>query len=277
MADISVALIKKLREYTGAGIMECKKTLIEVNGDINLAIEHMRKSSAIKALKKVNNVAINGIIRVKIFNNYGIILELNCETDFVTKNNCFVNFADKLINRISLDPAIDLVSLKKQFEQERVSLVSKIGENIQINRLGILEGEKLGMYMHRDRIGVLVSGININEILIRKIAMHIAASQPVFVKPEDIPNNILEKEREIQMAIAIKSTKSKKIAEKIIEGRMRKFENDISLTGQTFVMDSNKTVNEILQEQNARIIEFIRFEVGEKSEQDKFILKLRNK
>ncbi|MBK4775568.1 elongation factor Ts [Candidatus Pantoea edessiphila] len=268
MSEINAALIKKLREYTGAGIMECKKALIEVNGDIHLAIEYMRKSSSIKALKKVNNVAVNGIIRVKIFGNYGVILELNCETDFVTKNICFLNFADKLTNCVVLNPEINLVSLKKQFEEERISLVAKIGENIQINRLSILQGAELGCYLHRDRIGVLVSGYNISKNLIKNIAMHIAASNPIFIKPEDIPNNIIEKEREIQIVIAKKSTKSREIAEKIVEGRMRKFENEISLIGQIFVMDHNKTINDVLQEQDAEIIEFIRFEVGEQLEKN---------
>ncbi|PPI88673.1 elongation factor Ts [Candidatus Pantoea edessiphila] len=264
MADINAALIKKLREYTGAGIMECKKILIEVNGDIDLAIENIRKSSSIKALKKINNVAVNGVIRAKILGNYGIILELNCETDFVTKNSDFLNFADKLIDAVSINPKIDIIQLNKQFAEERSELIAKIGENILIKRINILKGNELGLYLHRDRIGVLVSGLNINKTLIKNIAMHIAASQPIFITPEDIPSNILEKEYKIQMEIAKKSNSSKNFTEKIVEGRMKKFVNEISLTGQMFIMDLNKTVGHILKESKAEIINFIRFELGEK-------------
>ncbi|PPI86621.1 translation elongation factor Ts [Candidatus Pantoea edessiphila] len=265
MVDINAALIKKLRECTGVGIMECKKALIEANGNINLAIENMRKSNAIKALKKVNNVAINGIIRVNIFDDHGVILEINCETDFVTQNICFLNFTDKLINALKVNPTIDLINLRTQFEEDRIALVAQLGENIQINRLGILKGNTLSLYLHRNRIGVLVSGLNIDKLLLKNIAMHIAASKPLFIKPDNIPENILIKEREIQMAIAVKSSKSLAIAKQIVEGRMGKFINSISLTGQVFVIDPSKTVSQILREQNADIIEFIRFEVGEQT------------
>ncbi|PPI87998.1 elongation factor Ts [Candidatus Pantoea edessiphila] len=277
MVDINAALIRQLRECTGAGIMECKKVLIEVNGNIDLAIENMRKSSSVKALKKANNIAINGIIRLKIFHNYGAILELNCETDFVTKNINFLKFADKLIDAVGIDPEMDLDTLVKTFEEERITLVAKIGENIQIKRLSILKGNELGSYLHRDRIGVLISGFNISNTLIKNIAMHIAASDPKFIKPENIPINILEKEYEIQNEIAIKSSRSHEIAEKIVKGRMKKFKDEISLIGQIFVMDTNKTVNQVLEEQDAEIIDFIRFEVGEKTIQDISKVNIGNK
>ena len=237
MAEITASLVKELRERTGAGMMDCKKALTEANGDIELAIENMRKSGAIKAAKKAGNVAADGVIITKIDGNYGIILEVNCQTDVEV--------------------------LKAQFEEERVALVAKIGENINIRRVSSLEGDVLGSYQHGARIGVLVAAKGADEELVKQLAMHIAASKPEFVKPEDVSAEVVEKEYQVQLDIAMQSGKPKEIAEKMVEGRMKKFTGEVSLTGQPFVMDPSKSVAQLLKEHNADVTGFIRFEVGE--------------
>ena len=258
MADITAALVKELRERTGAGMMDCKKALTEANGDIELAIENMRKSGAIKAAKKAGNVAADGVIKTKIVGDYGVILEVNCQTDFVAKDGGFQAFADKVLDAAAADRVTDVEVLKAQFEEERVALVAKIGENINIRRVAILEGAELGSYLHGARIGVLVSTKGANEDLIKQVAMHVAASKPEFVKPEDVSADVVDKEYQVQLDIAMQSGKPKEIAEKMVEGT-----GEVSLTGQAFVIDPSKTVGQALKEQGADVINFIRFEVGE--------------
>ncbi len=263
MAEITAALVKELRERTGAGMMDCKKALTEANGDIELAIENMRKSGAIKAAKKARNVAGDGVIKTKIDGNYGVILEVNCQTDFVAKDGGFQAFANKVLEAATAQRITDVEVLKAKFEEERVALVAKIGENINIRRISVLEGEQLGSYLHGARIGVLISAKGANEELIKQIAMHVAASKPEFVKPEDVSAEVVEKEYQVQLDIAMQSGKPKEIAEKMVEGRMKKFTGEVSLTGQAFVIDPNKTAGQALKEQGADVINFIRFEVGE--------------
>jgi elongation factor Ts len=263
MADITAALVKELRERTGAGMMDCKKALVESDGDIELAIENMRKSGAIKAAKKAGNVAADGVIKTKIEGNYGLILEVNCQTDFVAKDGGFQSFAEKVLDVAFAGKITDVEVLKAQFEEERVALVAKIGENINIRRIASLEGDVLGSYLHGARIGVLVAAKGANEELVKQIAMHIAASKPEFVKPEDVSADVVEKEYQVQLDIAMQSGKPKEIAEKMVEGRMKKFTGEVSLTGQPFVIEPSKTVGQVLKEHNADVINFIRFEVGE--------------
>ncbi|PKH22797.1 elongation factor Ts [Enterobacterales bacterium CwR94] len=263
MADITAALVKELRERTGAGMMDCKKALTESAGDIELAIENMRKSGAIKAAKKAGNVAADGVIKTKIADGYAVILEVNCQTDFVAKDAGFQAFADKVLDAAAAGKVTDVEVLKAQFEEERVALVAKIGENINIRRVAILDGAQMNTYLHGARIGVLVSTTGASEELSKQIAMHIAASKPEFVKPEDVSAEVVEKEFQVQLDIAMQSGKPKEIAEKMVEGRMKKFTGEISLTGQPFVIDPSKTVGQALKEQGANVTNFIRFEVGE--------------
>ncbi|WP_343554874.1 translation elongation factor Ts [Pantoea sp.] len=263
MADITAALVKELRERTGAGMMDCKKALTESNGDIELAIENMRKSGAIKAAKKAGNVAADGVIKTKIADGFAVILEVNCQTDFVAKDAGFQAFADKVLDAAAAGKVTDVEALKAQFEEERVALVAKIGENINIRRVAILEGAELNSYQHGARIGVVVSTAGASEELSKHVAMHIAASKPEFVTPEDVSADVVEKEYQVQLDIAMQSGKPKEIAEKMVEGRMKKFTGEVSLTGQAFVIDPSKTVGQALKEQNAKAINFIRFEVGE--------------
>lgn len=266
MIGITATLIKKLRERTGAGMLECKKALIESNGGIELAIDNLRRSGQAKAAKKSYCLAAEGVIigGVSEDNKFCALLELNCETDFVAKDNSFIEFGNEILKFILANKLSNIGVLKENFEEKRVELISKINENINICRVKTLEGEKIGYYLHGIRIGVLVSakGDADNEI-IKHIAMHIAASKPEYVTPEDVPSDIVFREYQIQLDIAMKSGKSLEITEKIVNGRMNKFTDEISLTGQKFVMDPNKTVGAILKEKNTKVINFIRFEVGE--------------
>ena len=203
------------------------------------------------------------MIKTKIDGNYGVILEVNCQTDFVAKDAGFQAFADKVLDAATAERITDVEALKAKFEEERVALVAKIGENINIRRIAVLEGEQLGSYLHGARIGVLISAKGADEELIKQIAMHVAASKPEFVKPEDVSADVVEKEYQVQLDIAMQSGKPKEIAEKMVEGRMKKFTGEVSLTGQAFVIDPSKTVGQALKEQGADVINFIRFEVGE--------------
>lgn len=265
MAEITAALVKELRERTGAGMMECKKALVEANGDIELAIDNMRKSGQAKAAKKAGRVAAEGVILTKIAadGKYGVIVELNCETDFVAKYAGFKAFGEEVATAALNERITDVDVLKAKFEEQRTTLVSKIGENINIRRIAIQQGDVLGAYLHGARIGVLVAATGADDELVKHVAMHIAASKPEYVKSEDVPADVVAREHQIQLDIAMQSGKPREIAEKMVEGRMRKFTGEISLTGQHFVMDPNKTVGDLLKEHKADVISFIRFEVGE--------------
>lgn len=266
MATVTAALVKELRERTGAGMMECKKALVEANADIEVAIENMRKSGAAKAAKKAGRVAAEGIILVKENDGKAAIVEINCETDFVAKDANFAEFADQ-VAETALAEGLDIDALKEKFEQQRADLVAKIGENMDIRRVSFIEGEKVGSYRHGGRIGVVVAA-KADEETIKHVAMHIAASKPDYVNPEDVPADVVEKEKKIQVDIAMESGKPADIAEKMVVGRMKKFTGEISLTGQAFVMDPSQTVGQMLKEKGAEVTNFIRFEVGEGIEKE---------
>lgn len=266
MAEVTASMVKELRERTGAGMMECKKALVEANGDIDLAIDNMRKSGQAKAAKKAGRVAAEGVIISKISadKKVGVILEINCETDFVAKDAGFLAFSDKVATAALNDKITDIAALQAKFEEERTALVAKIGENIGIRRVQQITGDVVGSYQHGARIGVLVAANSgCDEELVKHIAMHIAASKPEYVDPSDVPADVVEHERNIQIDIAMQSGKPREIAEKMVEGRMRKFTGEVSLTGQPFVMDPSKTVGDLLTEKKATVASFIRFEVGE--------------
>ena len=257
---ITAALVKELRDRTGAGMMECKKALVETNGDIELAIENMRKSGAAKAAKKAGNIAAEGAIIIKESNGVAVLLEVNCQTDFVAKDANFTSFASEVAEAALANKAT-VEDLQAQFEEARVALVTKIGENISIRRVEYVEGTALATYRHGERIGV-VAGEGDAETL-KHIAMHVAASKPEYVNPEDVPADVVAKEKQIQIEIAMNEGKPAEIAEKMVEGRMKKFTGEVSLTGQPFVMEPKKTVAEILKEKGASVSTFVRLEVGE--------------
>lgn len=265
MAEITAALVKELRDRTGAGMMECKKALVEANGDIELAIDNMRKSGQAKAAKKAGRVAAEGVIvaRINADATFGILVELNCETDFVAKDAGFLELANAVADAALAEQITDIDTLKEKFEEQRAALVAKIGENMNIRRVQALQGSVVGSYLHGAKIGVLVAAVNADAELVKQVAMHVAASRPEFVRPEDVPAAVVDKEREIQVDIAMQSGKPREIAEKMVEGRMKKFTGEVSLTGQPFVMDPSKTVGELLQEKGADVTGFVRFEVGE--------------
>jgi elongation factor Ts len=265
MAEVTAAMVKELRERTGAGMMECKKALVEANGDIELAIDNMRKSGQAKAAKKAGRVAAEGVIITKISadKKYGVILEVNCETDFVAKDDSFLAFSNEVAETALNEKISDVATLQAKFEEKRTTLVATIGENISIRRIEELSGDVIGAYQHGARIGVLVAATGADDETVKHIAMHIAASKPEYVSPDDVPADVVAHERQIQIDIAMQSGKPREIAEKMVEGRMRKFTGEVSLTGQDFVMDPSKTVGAVLKEKNASVAKFIRFEVGE--------------
>ncbi|WP_026959479.1 MULTISPECIES: translation elongation factor Ts [Aliagarivorans] len=266
---ITAALVKELRDRTGAGMMDCKKALTETNGDIELAIENMRKSGAAKAAKKAGNIAAEGAIIIKQGEGFAALLEVNCQTDFVAKDANFTAFAEK-VAAAAAEAKTDIETLKEKFEEERVQLVAKIGENISIRRVEYLDGASIASYRHGERIGVAVTGEADAETL-KHVAMHVAASKPEYLSPEDVPADVVEKEKKLQIEIAMNEGKPAEIAEKMVTGRMKKFTGEISLTGQAFIMEPKKTVGAILKEKGATVAGFIRLEVGEgieKKEED---------
>ncbi|OBU24424.1 translation elongation factor Ts [Photobacterium aquimaris] len=261
MATVTAALVKELRERTGAGMMDCKKALVEANADIELAIENMRKSGAAKAAKKAGNVAAEGTIIIKDADGKAALVEVNCQTDFVAKDGSFLAFANAVADA-ALASHATVEELQAQFEEARIELVAKIGENISIRRVAYIAGEKVSAYTHGARIAVVVAG-NGDEETLKHIAMHVAASKPEYVNPSDVPADVVAKEREVQVEIAMNEGKPQAIAEKMVEGRMKKFTGEVSLTGQAFIMEPKKTVGDILKETGATVTNFVRLEVGE--------------
>ncbi|WP_218354804.1 translation elongation factor Ts [Alteromonas lipotrueiana] len=266
---VTAALVKELRERTGAGMMDCKKALVEADGDIELAIENMRKSGQAKAAKKAGRITAEGVILTKASGNRATMLELNCETDFVARDEGFLKFGNEILNVAheqsinEIDQLNDAELNGKKISEVREELVTKIGENISPRRVVNVEGENLGAYVHGGRIGVISILTSGQEELAKDVSMHVAAANPQFVKPEDVPDEVVEKEKEIQIEIAMQSGKPADIAEKMVAGRMKKFTGEISLTGQPFVKDPSNTVGELLASNNADVVNFIRFEVGE--------------
>ncbi|MBN2885617.1 MAG: elongation factor Ts [Chromatiaceae bacterium] len=274
---ISAALVKELRERTGAGMMECKKALVESNGDIEAAIEAMRKSGLAKAAKKSGRTAAEGVVVIALAEDgkRGVMLEVNCETDFVAKDSNFTAFTQAAGATALACESADVESLAEQplvggedgssVETARAALVAKIGENIQVRRLVRFDGVEgvLHSYSHGVRIGVVIELVGGDEALGRDLAMHIAASNPLCVSADQVPAETLDKEREIFRAQALESGKPEAIVDKMIEGRMRKYLEEVTLLGQPFVKNPDQTVAALLKEQGAEVRRFTRLEVGE--------------
>ena len=266
---VTAALVKELRERTGAGMLDCKKALVETDGDIELAIENMRKSGQAKAAKKAGRIAAEGVILTKVEAVRATMLELNCETDFVARDEGFLKFGNELLEVAAANNINDIEALNDaemngaKVSEVRDALVAKIGENISPRRVINVEGDTLGAYIHGGRIGVISILTCGDDELAKDVAMHVAAASPQFVKPENVPAEVVEKEKEIQIEIAIQSGKPADIAEKMVAGRMKKFTGEVSLTGQPFVKDPSISVAELLKNNSADVINFVRFEVGE--------------
>jgi elongation factor Ts len=269
---ITASLVKELRERTGSGMMECKKALVETDGDIEAAAELMRKSGAAKADKKAGRVAADGAIKLMVEDGakVAVILEINSETDFVAKDDNFQAFADQVLAVIARDQPAGVGELAQlqlesgqSVEEARQALIAKVGENIQVRRFQRVESDaSIASYSHGARIGVLVDSSAENE-LARDLAMHIAAVNPQFVDQDSIPAEFVEKEKSILIAQAQSSGKPAEIIEKMIQGRLNKFLAEVTLLGQPFVKDPDVTVSKLLADAGARVNGFIRYEVGE--------------
>ena len=280
---ITAALVKELRERTGAGMMECKKMLTETNGDIELAIEELRKRGAAQADKKAGRIAAEGTIVTIVDGGLGVAVEVNSETDFVAKDENFIAFADGVAKAVLQHAPSDLDALLASqhsagntVEEARQSLVAKIGENIGVRRFQVVtaqDGQTIGAYQHGNKISVLVRIAGGNEELAKDLAMHIAASRPVCVSADQVPADLLAKEREIFAAQAAESGKPAEIMEKMVDGRVRKYLNEVTLLGQAFVKDPDTTVEKLLKSASAEVLEFVRFEVGEgiEKKEDDFV------
>ncbi len=271
MAEITASLVKELRERTGLGMMECKKALQEALGDIELAIDNLRKSGQAKAAKKAGNIAADGAIitAVSADGQQAIILEVNSQTDFVARDANFTAFAQG-VARLALEAGIsDIAAISALPMQEttvegaRVALVQKIGENIQLRRAQLLRGERLISYVHGLKIGVVVALQGGDEDLGKDLAMHIAAANPMVVTAADVPADVLAKEKEIYAAKARESGKPSNIIEKMIEGSLKKFLAEVSLVEQGFVKDPDTKVADLLKKAGAAVTSFVRFQVGE--------------
>ena len=268
--QITAALVKELRERTGAGMMECKRALTETQGDIEAAVELMRKSGQAKADKKAGRIAAEGRIEIASEGSSAVIIEVNSETDFVAKDANFQQFAAECAQAALASGAADVEALMavaidgQSLESRRAALVAKIGENVQVRRFQRVQNEgPLGAYLHGNRIGVLVSLVGGDEELAKDVAMHVAASRPICVDADQVPSETVEKEREIFRAQAQDSGKPPEIVEKMIEGRIRKYLAEVTLVGQPFVKNPDQTVGQLLKEKGARVAGFVRYEVGE--------------
>lgn len=273
--SVTAAQVKELRERTGAGMMECKKALVETNGDMEAAIEGLRKSGLAKADKKSGRIAAEGTVVHASKDGHSVMVEINCETDFVAKDDNFVQFANAVVqNALAADDIDDLLASQlpsgDSVEDTRQQLVAKIGENVQVRRLSHLrvEGAHMGCYIHGGRIGVMVAVRGGDDELARDLAMHVAALNPAYIKPDDVPADFLEKEKEILIAQAADSGKPADIIEKMVGGRLNKRLAEITLTGQPFVKDGDVTVEQLLKSKDAEVMAFSRIEVGEGIEKE---------
>ena len=272
MAAISAALVKELRERTGLGMMECKKALVEAQGDIEVAIEELRKSGQAKAAKKAGRTAAEGVVAVKVADDasFGVLVEVNSETDFVARDDNFLGYVGKVVDAAFTRKEADVAALMAgELEEDRLALVQKIGENISVRRIAIVEGGVIGSYVHsNNRIAVLTKLEGGDAELAREIAMHVAAVSPQVVNKEDMPAELVEKEKEIFAAQAEQSGKPANIIEKMIEGRISKFLAESSLVEQPFVKDPDTTVGALARKADATVISFVRYEVGEGIEKE---------
>ena len=268
---ISALLVKELRQRTGLGVLDCKNALVQSDGDMELAIDTLRKASGMKAAKKAGRIANDGLIGMKMGEDgsRAVMVEVNCETDFAARDENFLGFVTTVTDRIFDSRETDISKLLESgLESTREKLVQKIGENCSIRRAEFFEGS-VASYIHTNgKIGVLVSMDGGNEVLGRDIAMHIAATGPTVVSPDDAPVEVVAKEREIYTAQAQESGKPPEIIEKIIKGRIRKYLAEISLTEQPFVKDKDVKIGALLSKEGAKINRFVRFEVGEGIDKD---------
>jgi elongation factor Ts len=268
---ITASLVKELRERTGAGMMECKKALVEVDGDLEAAQELLRKIGQASAIRKSGRIAAEGQIALATSKAAAVIVEVNCETDFVAKDDNFLGFARQVADMALQHSPADLDTLMalqlpsgESLEEARNTLVAKIGENIKVRRFEAIQVRgAIGSYLHSARIGVLVDVEGGDEALRKDLAMHIAASSPSRISAEDVPVDEVEKERKFLSEQAAQEGKPPEIVAKMIDGRLRKYLNEITLLGQPFVKDTDINIGKLLQQADATVHSFVRLEVGE--------------
>jgi len=273
MSNISAQLVKELRERSGAGMMECKKALVENNGDIETAMEWLRKSGMSKADKKASRVAAEGRIVAAQAGKTAVLVEVNCETDFVGKDASFLKFTDTVADIALKSGATDVDALKAaaypeagNVEEAAKALIAKIGEKIDVRRMARVESDGvIGSYIHGGRIGVLVSLKGGSEELAKGIAMHVAAMNPAHIRAEDVPADFVAKEKDIALSQMTEKDKAKpaEILEKIIAGKINKIVSEVTLLGQPYVLDTNTTVAEALKKEGADVVTVVRLAVGE--------------
>ena len=269
--SITASMVKELRERTGAGMMECKKALVEAGGDMDAAAEHLRKSGQAKADKKAGRVAADGRVVIATDGNKAVIVEVNSETDFVAKDENFVAFAEAVAAAALASGTTDVAAFAGEkladgrgVEEARTELISKIGENIGVRRIESISSDGvLAHYTHGARIGAIVAMEGGDEALARDVAMHVAASNPMCVDESGVPAETLESERRILTEQAVESGKPADIVEKMVTGRINKFLKEITLLGQPFVKDPDTSVAKLLGAAGAKVTSFVRFEVGE--------------
>lgn len=267
MTQITAALVKELRERTGQGMMDCKKALEAAGGDIEKAIDDMRAAGSIKAAKKAGNIAAEGAISVKVAddNKTAVIIEVNSQTDFLAMQDDFKTFVAESLEAAFAKGYTDAAPLIAECEAAREALVVKTGENVNIRRLARVEGDVLGAYLHGNRIGAVVALKGGNAELARDIAMHVAASSPQVVSPEQVDADVVAKEKEIFMQLNEDKIQGKpeNVVENMVKGRINKFLSEISLISQPFIKDPDVTVGKLAEKAGAEVLSFVRYEVGE--------------
>ncbi len=270
---VTASMVKELREITGAGMMDCKKALGETDGNMEEAVEFLRKKGMAGADKKAGRTAAEGVIAIAVSDDKkkAAIVEVNCETDFVAKGDEFKTFADEIAAIVLATGQMDIDALMNEkmangqtIDERRREMVGKIGENMAVRRIELVESNgTIGQYQHGEKIGVVVAMNGGDDGLTRDVAMHIAAANPAAISADDVDAEVLEKERKFQIEQAQDSGKPAEIIEKMIEGRMRKYLQEITLLGQAFVKDPDQTVEKLLKSSDASVSNFVRLEVGE--------------
>jgi elongation factor Ts len=274
MAEITASAVKDLRERTGLGMMECKKALVEANGDAELAIENLRKSGSMKAAKKAGRTAAEGLVMVRVTDDgsVGVMVEVNSETDFAARDDNFSGFVKVVLDKVFESRETDIAKLMEAgLEDKRLALVQKIGENISVRRAVIVggPGQVVGSYVHsNNKIAVLVALNGGHQDVARDVAMHVAATNPLVANPEEVPAEVLQKESEIYTAQAAESGKPADIVEKMVSGRLRKYIEEVSLTEQAFVKDPDVKVGKLVKQAGASVAGFVRYMVGEGIEKE---------
>jgi len=265
--SITASQVKELREMSGVGMMECKKALVETDGDLDKALDLLRANSSLKAEKKASRVAADGEIKIAENSEYFSLVEINSETDFAAKDSQFRDFAGEVAEYLINNKVTDMANLSSMFEEKRQSLIQSIGENIQLRRLQTLDvpsGGCIGAYLHSDgKLAALVSIDTDNKELAKDLAMHVSATNPTCLQSEDIDPELLERERSIFLAQAEESGKDASIMEKMVEGKVKRFLSEVTLVSQGFVKNPDQSIEELLKENNTSILAFARLKVGE--------------